>query len=180
LGDRKFLVEGEGEQLARGARFFGRHAKVPRRGVAVHVNAFNFPAWGLGEKLAVALLAGVPVVSKPATSTALTAFRLVERLVEKKVLPAGALSLVCGGAGDLLSHLGPQDILAFTGGGATGTELRWLDSVRTHNVHVNVEADSLNAAVLGADVEVGGDTWQMFFRDVAKEMTQKTGQKCTA
>jgi oxepin-CoA hydrolase/3-oxo-5,6-dehydrosuberyl-CoA semialdehyde dehydrogenase len=180
LGDRKITVEGEGEQLTRSKRFWGHHVCVPRRGVAVHVNAFNFPAWGLAEKAAVALLAGVPVVSKPATSTALTAYRLVETLTEAKVLPPGVLHLVCGGAGDLLEHLGPQDCLAFTGSGDTGAWMRALRSVTHRSVRVNVEADSLNAVVLGPDVEPGSDTWQVFVRDTVREITQKTGQKCTA
>ena len=180
LGDSRFLVEGEGEQLTRSPRFYGYHAKLPRPGVAVHVNAFNFPAWGLAEKAAVALLAGMPVISKPATATALTTFRLMEVLVESGALPEGSLQLVCGGAGDLLSHLGPQDVLAFTGSADTGTHLRGLDNVLGRSVRVNVEADSLNSAVLGTDVEPGSETWNRFIRDVALEVTQKTGQKCTA
>ena len=180
LGGARSLVDGPGEQLTRSARFFGRHVKVPRRGVAVHVNAFNFPAWGLAEKAAVALLAGVPVVSKPATSTALATYRLVERLHEAKVLPEGALQVVCGSAGDLLEHLGRQDVLAFTGGSGTARVMRSLDAAIARNVRVNIEADSLNAAVLGPDVEPGSELWQMFVRDVVREMTQKTGQKCTA
>ena len=180
LGDARWIVEGEGEQLTRSPRFWAHHLRVPLRGVAVHVNAFNFPAWGLAEKAAVALLAGVPVVSKPATATALLAYRIMQRIVEAGLLPEGALSFVCGSTGDMLSHLGPQDALAFTGSGSTGTLLRSLENVVGRSVRVNVEADSLNAAVLGADVEPGSDTYAMFIRDVAKEMTQKTGQKCTA
>ncbi len=180
LGDAKILVEGAGEQLTRGARFWGKHVQTPRTGVAVHINAFNFPAWGLAEKAAVALLAGMPIVSKPATSTALATFRVMERLVESKVLPDGALQLICGSVGDMLSHMQSQDVLAFTGGGSTGAQLRGLQNVIDRSVRVNVEADSLNSAILGRDVEVGSDTWQMFLRDVVKEMTQKTGQKCTA
>jgi oxepin-CoA hydrolase/3-oxo-5,6-dehydrosuberyl-CoA semialdehyde dehydrogenase len=180
LGSARTLVEGPGEQLLRSPRFCGYHIKTPRTGVAVHVNAFNFPAWGLAEKAAVALLAGVPVVSKPATATALLAFRVMERLVEAANLPPGALQLVCGGAGDLLEHLGPQDALAFTGAGSTGAHLRALAPIVRRSVRVNVEADSLNAAILGADVEPGSDTYQMFLRDTTREMTQKAGQKCTA
>ncbi len=180
LGDRTYLVEGEGEQLTRSARFWGHHIKVPREGVAVHVNAFNFPAWGFAEKAAVALLAGVPVITKPATATALTTFRCFEALAQAGLLEGGVLQLVCGGAGDLLSHLGPQDVLAFTGSGETGAYFRRLDAVVERSVRLNIEADSLNAAVLGPDVEVGDDTWAMFVRDAAKEITQKTGQKCTA
>lgn len=180
LGERCYSLEGEGEQLTRSKRFWGHHLSTPRLGAAVHVNAFNFPAWGLAEKAAVALLAGVPVVSKPATSTALTAFRCVETLVEAQVLPAGVLQLVCGGAGDLLDHLEPQDCLAFTGSGDTGAWMRALHPVTARSVRVNVEADSLNAVVLGPDVEPGSDTWQVFVRDAVREITQKTGQKCTA
>jgi oxepin-CoA hydrolase/3-oxo-5,6-dehydrosuberyl-CoA semialdehyde dehydrogenase len=180
LGAIRVLADGPGEQLTRSSRFWGYHVKLPRRGVAVHVNAFNFPAWGLGEKAAVALLAGMPVVTKPATATALLAFRVMERLVASAVLPDGVLQLVCGGAGDLVSFLGGQDVLAFTGSGTTGAQLRGLQSVVTRSVRLNVEADSLNAAVLGEDVEPGSDTYGMFVRDVAREMTQKTGQKCTA
>ena len=180
LGTVRALVDGPGEQLTRSPRFFGYHVKTPRQGVAVHVNAFNFPAWGLAEKAAVALLAGVPVISKPATATALLAYRVMERLVEAANLPPGALQLVCGNAGDLLSYLGPQDVLAFTGGSQTGARMRGLEGVVSRSVRVNIEADSLNAAVLGPDAEPGGDTYQMFVRDVAREMTQKAGQKCTA
>ncbi|MBX3248400.1 MAG: 3,4-dehydroadipyl-CoA semialdehyde dehydrogenase [Myxococcales bacterium] len=180
LGDRRVRVEGEGEQITRSKRFWGHHVCVPRHGAAVHINAFNFPAWGLAEKAAVALLAGVPVVTKPATSTALTAYVLVETLVDAGVLPKGSLQLVCGGAGDLLDHLGPQDCLAFTGSGDTGAWMRALAPVTQRSVRVNVEADSLNAVVLGPDVRPGSDTWQAFVRDAVREITQKTGQKCTA
>jgi oxepin-CoA hydrolase/3-oxo-5,6-dehydrosuberyl-CoA semialdehyde dehydrogenase len=180
LGAVRFLIDGEGEQLTRSPRFWGYHIKTPRRGVAVHVNAFNFPAWGLAEKAAVALLAGVPVVTKPATATALLAYRVVQRLVAAADLPEGALQFVCGDPGDLLAHLESQDVLAFTGGGNTATQLRALEPVVARSVRINVEADSLNAAVLGPDVEPGSETWQMFLRDVGREMTQKAGQKCTA
>jgi oxepin-CoA hydrolase/3-oxo-5,6-dehydrosuberyl-CoA semialdehyde dehydrogenase len=177
LGDATILAE-DGEQLTQSARFFGKHVWVPLRGVAVHVNAFNFPAWGLAEKAAVALLAGVPVISKPATATALLAVRVMEKLLEADVLPPGALQLVTGGTGNLLDHLGPQDALAFTGSSDTGRKLRGLDPVLSRSTRVNVEADSLNAAVLTADVD--DDTYQMFLRDVVTEVTQKAGQKCTA
>jgi oxepin-CoA hydrolase/3-oxo-5,6-dehydrosuberyl-CoA semialdehyde dehydrogenase len=180
LGDRRLLVDGEGVQLGRTPRFHGQHLLVPRQGVALHVNAFNFPAWGLCEKAAPALLAGLPVLSKPATSSALVAVRIVEILVEKQLLPEGALSLLVGSAGDLLTHVGPQDVVAFTGSSATGVAIRSLPQVIRHSVRVNVEADSLNAAVLGPDVEPGSETWELFVKDVARDMTQKAGQKCTA
>jgi 3,4-dehydroadipyl-CoA semialdehyde dehydrogenase len=180
LGDERLLVDGEGIQLGRSARFHGQHICVPRRGVAVHVNAFNFPAWGFAEKAAVALLAGMPVVSKPATSSAMVAHRVVQILVERKVLPEGALSLVVGAPRDLLEHLGAQDVLAFTGSGDTGAMIRGLPNVIRHSVRINVEADSLNAAVLGPDVEARSDMYELFLKDVVRDVTQKAGQKCTA
>lgn len=180
LGETTVLVDGDGVQLGRSARLFGQHVYLPREGVAVHVNAYNFPAWGLAEKAATALLAGMPVVSKPATSTALLAFRIMEVLVEAKVMPEGALSLVCGSPGDLLDRLGGQDVIAFTGSSQTAAKLRAGKSVLYEGTRLNVEADSLNSAVLGPDVEDGSDVMNLFVTDVVREMTQKTGQKCTA
>src|SRR5262252_504199 len=180
LGAAKLLVDGEGVQLGRSPRFHGQHVCVPRRGVAVHINAFNFPAWGLAEKAASALLAGMPVFSKPATSSALVAHRLMEILVEKQVLPEGALSLLVGAPRDLPALLGGQDVLAFTGSGDTGMRIRALPNIVRESVRVNVEADSLNAAVLGPDAEPGGDMYETFLKDVLRDMTQKAGQKCTA
>ena len=180
LGDARVLVDGDATQLGRSARLFGQHVWVSRHGVAVHVNAFNFPAWGLAEKAACALLAGMPVIAKPATSTALVAHRIARIFDAEKLLPDGALSFLCGSAGDLLSHLGGQDVLAFTGSSSTGVLLRGGKSVLAHSVRVNVEADSLNAAVLGPDVEEGSELWTLFVTDVVRDMTQKTGQKCTA
>ena len=180
LGAQKLLLDGEGIQLGRSARFHGQHIAVPRHGVAVHVNAFNFPAWGFAEKAATALLAGMPVLSKPATSSAMVAHRIMEIVVEKKLLPEGALSLLVGAPRDLVTRLGPQDVLAFTGSGDTGSRIRALPNVIAHSVRDNVEADSLNAAVLGADVAPRSDMYELFLKDVVRDMTQKAGQKCTA
>jgi len=180
LPPRPFLVDGEGLQLGRTARFWGQHVWVPRPGVAVHVNAFNFPSWGMAEKMACALLAGVPVVEKPGTPTALVAARVARVIVDSGLLPPFAYQLVLGGVGDLLDHLGPQDGLAFTGSSATGAKLRGHPNLVRRNVRVNIEADSLNAAVLAPDVEPGSDTWNLFLSNVVLDMTQKTGQKCTA
>jgi oxepin-CoA hydrolase/3-oxo-5,6-dehydrosuberyl-CoA semialdehyde dehydrogenase len=180
LGQARVLPDGEGLQLGRSPRFWGQHVWVPLAGAAVHVNAFNFPVWGFAEKAACALLAGVPVVTKPATSSALVAERAVAAVVERGVLPPGALSLVCGPASGLLDELGPVDALAFTGSAATALALRGTTSLLRSGTRVNVEADSLNAAVLGPDAAPEGATWSAFVRDVVREMTQKTGQKCTA
>ncbi len=180
LGDAKFLVDGEGIQLGRTPRFHGQHLRVPRHGVAVHINAFNFPVWGFAEKAAAALLAGMPVLSKPATSSALAAHRAMALLVEAKILPDGALSLLVGTPRDLPALLGPQDVLAFTGSGDTGERLRAAPNIIRHAVRVNVEADSLNAALLGPDVEAGNDMYELFLKDVQRDITQKAGQKCTA
>ena len=180
LGARRVLADGEPIQIGRTARFGGQHVWVPRPGVAVHVNAFNFPAWGLAEKAAAALLAGMPVLSKPATATAPVAHRIVEVLVHAGTLPEGALQLLCGPAGDLLDHLHGPDVLAFTGSSETARALRGHPRVIAESVRVNVEADSLNAAVLGPDVELGSETAALFVADVVRDMTQKAGQKCTA
>lgn len=180
LGSDRILIDGDGIQLGRSPRFVAQHVLVPRPGVAVHVNAFNFPAWGLAEKAACALLAGMPVISKPATSTALVAYRMMKIFVEAGILPRGALSFVAGPPGDLLTHLGGEDVLAFTGGSETAAALRLLPNVARGSVRVNVEADSLNAAVLGPDVAEGSETYAMFLRDVYRDVTQKAGQKCTA
>jgi oxepin-CoA hydrolase/3-oxo-5,6-dehydrosuberyl-CoA semialdehyde dehydrogenase len=180
LGDVHAMLDGEGIQLGRTPRLWGQHVLLPRRGAAVHVNAFNFPAWGLAEKAALAWLAGMPVVSKPATATCLVAERVVRALVDAKAVPEGAISLLCGSAGDLLDHLDGQDVLAFTGSADTGYLLRSRERLLRRSVHVNVEADSLNSAVLAPDVEPGSEAWNLFLRDVATDMTQKAGQKCTA
>ena len=180
LGDRRLLADGEGIQLGRSPRFWGQHVFVPRAGVAVFINAFNFPAWGFAEKAACALLAGMPVLSKPATATALTAYLMSKAIVDADVLPRGAMSFVGGRPGDLLDHLGSQDVLAFTGSAATGRALRSRPNLVALGVPINVEADSLNCAVMGPDVELGSDTFSLFVRDVTRDMTQKAGQKCTA
>ncbi|HEY5622359.1 MAG TPA: 3,4-dehydroadipyl-CoA semialdehyde dehydrogenase [Gammaproteobacteria bacterium] len=180
LGDRNYLCDGETIQLGRTPRYGGRHLLTPLQGAAVHINAYNFPAWGMMEKAAVALLAGLPVVSKPATSTALLAHRMTETIVESGALPEGAFSFIAGSAGDLLDHLGPQDVLAFTGSGVTAANLRRLDAHADRSVRVNVEADSLNAAVMGPDVESGSETWQLMLNEVFTDIRQKAGQKCTA
>src|SRR5574342_109633 len=180
LGDARILSDGEAAQVGRSPRLVGRHVRVPRHGVAVHVNAFNFPAWGLAEKAAAALLAGMPVLSKPASSTALVAWRIAQILVDERPLPEGAFSFLAGGAGSLLDHLGAQDVVAFTGSSATGKLIRSSPAVLERGARLNVEADSLNVAVLGPDVAAGSEVMDRFLGDVVRDMTQKAGQKCTA
>lgn len=180
MGEARLQVEGEGEKLGQGARFVGQHVRLPRPGVAVHINAFNFPAWGTFEKVAVSLLAGVPVLTKPATATALVAFRAAQVIAQEVALPPGVFSFLAGPVGDLLDHLGPQDMIAFTGSADTGATLRAHPAVLRRGARLNIEADSLNAALLGPDVGVGDDIWAAFVRNIVQDMTQKTGQKCTA
>jgi 3,4-dehydroadipyl-CoA semialdehyde dehydrogenase len=180
LGDAQLLREGSPMRLARDQNFQGLHIGVPLDGVAVHINAFNFPAWGLWEKAAVSLLAGVPVFAKPATSTAWLAQETVSAVIEAGILPPGALSILCGSPNELLDHLQLGDVVAFTGSADTGEAIRQHDCVRRQNVRVNIEADSLNAALLGPDVAPDSAEFGFFAREVVREMTSKAGQKCTA
>jgi len=178
LGDRAVLAEGDVVPIAKDGSFQAGHVLVSRPGAAVLINAFNFPAWGFAEKAACALLAGVPVIVKPATATAMLAERCVEIIIDAGVLPEGALQMVCGSTGDLLDRLAAHDVLAFTGSAATARSLRDNPALGITNTRFNVEADSLNAAVLAP--HVSDATLDLFLRDVVREITQKAGQKCTA
>jgi len=180
VGERNFLTDGDGIQLGRTARFWGRHIQVPLRGAAVHINAFNFPAWNMMEKAACSLLAGVPVIEKPGTPTALVAWRIAQIAIESGLLPEGAFQFVAGRTGDLLDRLGPQDAVAFTGSAWTALKLRSNENILRKSVRFNVEADSLNAAVLAPGVDPDSETHRLFIRNVVLDMRQKTGQKCTA
>lgn len=180
LPDAGFITEGEVEALSKRGSFVGQHILTPLHGVAVHINAFNFPCWGLLEKLAPALLAGVPVIAKPATATAYVAEALVKLIDESKLLPQGALQLVCGGLGDLLDHLNGQDVIAFTGSLETSEKLRAHPNVARHSIRFIAERDSLNAAVLGPDITPAEPEFDLFVREIVREMTAKAGQKCTA
>jgi 3,4-dehydroadipyl-CoA semialdehyde dehydrogenase len=180
LGDAKVLKDGGLERLSREEAFQALHLSVPIEGVAIHINAFNFPSWGLWEKVAVSLLAGVPVLAKPATATALLSHQMVTDVIEAGVLPAGALSLIVGGARDLTDHVTGQDAIAFTGSAATAAGLRGHANVIANSTRVNIEADSLNSSILGPDAGPGSAEFDLYVREVAKEMTQKAGQKCTA
>jgi 3,4-dehydroadipyl-CoA semialdehyde dehydrogenase len=180
LGAAKILRDGGFERFGKDETFSAIHLRVPIEGVAVHINAYNFPSWGLWEKAAVALLAGVPVLAKPATATALLSHAMVEDVIAAGVLPPGALSLVCGGAGALLDHLDRRDTVAFTGSAETAAKLRAHPNVVRHAIRFNAEADSLNSSILGPEARPGAPEFDLFVREVAREMTVKAGQKCTA
>ena len=175
-----FVVEGEVEGLSKSGSFVGQHILSPLHGVAVHINAFNFPCWGLLEKFAPAFLAGVPVIAKPATATAYVTEALVRLMQESGALPPGSLQLICGGVGDLLDHLGGQDVIAFTGSIETSEKLRNHPNIAKHSIRFVAERDSLNAALLGPDIDPSQPEFDLFVREVVREMTVKTGQKCTA
>jgi 3,4-dehydroadipyl-CoA semialdehyde dehydrogenase len=180
LGDARMLLDEKPVRLAKAENYQAIHLLMPRGGVAIHINAFNFPSWGLWEKAAVSLLAGVPVVAKPASSTAMLAHAMVKDVITAKVLPDGALSLLCGGAGDLLNALGSDDVIAFTGSADTARRVRGHPNVVAKSVPVNIEADSINAALLAPGSTAGSAAFDAFVREVVREMTVKAGQKCTA
>jgi oxepin-CoA hydrolase/3-oxo-5,6-dehydrosuberyl-CoA semialdehyde dehydrogenase len=174
------LLDGDPVALGKGGQFLGQHILTPRQGVAVQINAFNFPVWGPLEKFAPAFLAGVPSLVKPASSTAYLTARLVGLIIESGLLPAGSLQLICGSAGDLLDHLTDQDLLSFTGSASTAQRLRTHPTVVARSVRFNAEADSLNCSILGPDAGPGSPEFDLYVRQLVTEMTVKAGQKCTA
>jgi len=180
LPDETFYVDGPTEPISKGGSFVGRHICVPLEGVAVHINAFNFPVWGMLEKLAPTILAGVPAIVKPATLTSYLTEAVFRAMIESKILPEGSVQLLCGSAGTLLDHLDSQCAVAFTGSAATGLMLKQHKTVTAENVRFNQEADSLNFSMLGPDAPPGTEEFDLFIKEVAKEMTVKAGQKCTA
>jgi 3,4-dehydroadipyl-CoA semialdehyde dehydrogenase len=180
LADGKFLKEGAQLPLSKTGVFFGQHFLVPAKGVAVFINAFNFPAWGFCEKAAPALLSGVPVVVKPASPTAWLAHRMVEDIVKANILPRGAVSVLCGSARELLDHVGESDLVSFTGSADTAVKIRSNPNVLRRSVRVNVEADSINSVILGPSDAPGIEIFDLLVKEVVREMTLKAGQKCTA
>jgi oxepin-CoA hydrolase/3-oxo-5,6-dehydrosuberyl-CoA semialdehyde dehydrogenase len=180
LPAEKFLVEGDVEALARDGSFAAQHILTPLRGVALHINAFNFPCWGMLEKIAPCLLAGVPAIVKPASQTAYLTEAMVRVLIASGILPEGALQLISGAVGDILEHLTGQDVVTFTGSAATGARLKTHPRIVAQSVRFNMEADSLNASVLGPDAAPGTEEFELFIKEIAREMTAKAGQKCTA
>ena len=178
--DETFFLDGESLNLSKAHTFIGQHIMVPKEGVAVHINAFNFPVWGMLEKIAVNLLAGVPAIVKPATLTSFLTEAVVKEIIASGVLPAGALQLICGSAGDILDQLHSQDTVTFTGSASTGLLLKSNANLLRENIPFTMEADSLNCIVLGEDVEPDMPEWDIFIKEVRNEMTAKAGQKCTA
>lgn len=178
--DESFCIDGESHSLGKANTFMGTHILVPKEGVAIHINAFNFPVWGMLEKIAVNLLAGVPAIVKPATVTSYLTEAVVKEIIASKILPEGALQLVCGAAGDLLDHVTSQDVITFTGSKSTALQLKANAKILGDSVPFNMEADSLNCIVLGNDVLPGQPEWDIFIKEIRKEMTVKAGQKCTA
>lgn len=180
LADGKLLKEGAPLPLSKTGVFFGQHFLLPAKGVAVFINAFNFPAWGFCEKAAPALLSGVPVVVKPASPTAWLAHRMVEDIVKANLVPRGAVSILCGSARELLDHVGESDVVSFTGSANTAVKIRSNPNVLRRSVRVNVEADSINSVILGPFAAPGVELFDLFVKEVVREMTLKAGQKCTA
>ena len=178
--DTPYCLDGENHPLGKANTFMGHHLLLPKEGVAIHINAFNFPVWGMLEKIAVNLLAGIPAVVKPATVTSFLTEAVVKEIAASGILPVGALQLICGSAGDMLDHVGSQDVITFTGSASTGLMLKSGKSVLQKNTPFTMEADSLNCIVLGDDVTPAMPEWDIFIKEVRKEMTTKCGQKCTA
>ena len=174
-----FCIDGESHNLSKNNSFMGTHILVPKEGVAIHINAFNFPVWGMMEKIAVNLLAGMPAIVKPASITSFLTEVVVKEIIASNILPEGALQLICGSAGDLLDHVTSQDVVTFTGSASTGQMLRSNKKILSENVPFNMEADSLNCIVLGDDVTPAKPEWDIFVKEVRKEMTLKAGQRCT-
>lgn len=179
LADGKMLKEGALVSLSKTGAFAGQHYLVSTKGVAVFINAFNFPAWGFCEKAAPAWLSGVPVIVKPASPTAWLTHRMVEDIVKANLLPAGVLSLLCGSARELLDYVQEEDIVSFTGSADTAVRVRSNPNVLRRSVRVNIEADSINSAILGPDCAPGAELFGVLVKEVVKEMTLKAGQKCT-
>ena len=178
--DLPYCTDGDPIGLSKGGTFMAHHLLVPKEGVAVHINAYNFPVWGMLEKCAVNWLAGVPAIVKPAQVSAYLTEAVAKEIIASGILPEGALQFICGGAGDLLNHVTAQDVVTFTGSKKTGLLLKGHKNILEQSVPFNMEADSLNCIVLGKDVTPDKPEWDVFIKEVRKEITVKAGQKCTA
>lgn len=180
LPDAQVLTDGDTEQLSRNGTFLGQHIYTPKQGVVLQINAFNFPVWGMLEKLGPALLAGVPSIIKPATVTSYLTAACFKMMVESELFPQGSMQLIAGRPGDLMDKLESQDMVSFTGSADTALKLRSHPHLLQQSIPFNAEQDSLNSTVLGTDVVVGNDEFNLFVKEICKEMTAKAGQKCTA
>jgi oxepin-CoA hydrolase/3-oxo-5,6-dehydrosuberyl-CoA semialdehyde dehydrogenase len=180
LPNQRVLIDGQMEPLSKGGTFVGQHVWTSLQGVAVHINAFNFPVWGMLEKLAPTILAGVPAIVKPASATGYLAEAAFRIMIEANVLPPGALQLIMGGVGDLFDHLTLQDVVSFTGSAQTAMKLQTHRVFARESVRFIAERDSLNASVLGPDAAPGTPEFDLFVKEIYREMTAKAGQKCTA
>ncbi len=180
LANETFIVEGPTEPLSAQGSFSGRHILVPKEGVAVHINAFNFPCWGMLEKIAPSLAAGMPVIVKPATASGYLTEVMVREIIASGLLPEGSIQLISGSTGDLLDHLNEQDVVTFTGSASTGRMLKTHPNIVAHSIPFTMEADSLNCSILGAAVEPGSAEFDIYIKEVVKEISVKAGQKCTA
>lgn len=178
--DERFYVDGDAAKLSKNGTFIGHHIMVPREGVAIHINAFNFPVWGMLEKIAVNLLAGVPAIVKPATLTSFLTEAVFEEIIKSNILPEGSLQLICGSARGILDTIETQDVVTFTGSAYTGQQLKSHPRIVSEAVSFNLEADSLNCCVLGPDVTTAMPEFDIFIKEVTREITTKAGQKCTA
>ena len=178
--DLPFYVDGEAAPLSKEGTFIGHHIMVPKEGVAIHINAFNFPIWGMLEKIAVNLMAGMPAIVKPATLTCYLSELMVREIIGSKILPDGAIQLICGSANGILDHVSCGDVVTFTGSASTGKMLNAHSRLIDEAIPFNMEADSLNASILGSDSTPGTIEFNLFIKEVQKEMTVKAGQKCTA
>jgi len=180
LPNETFAVEGKTEPLSAKGTFVGRHILTPKHGISLHINAFNFPCWGMLEKIAPSLIAGVPVIVKPATVTAYLTEAMVREIIASGILPEGSLQLICGRTGDMFDHLNEQDSVTFTGSATTGRMLKSHPNILANSIPFNMEADSLNCSILGANAGPGTPEFDLFIKGVAQEVTVKAGQKCTA
>lgn len=180
LPNSSFILDGAPEVMGKSGSFVGQHVMTPLKGVVVHINAFNFPVWGMLEKLSVNLLAGVPAIVKPASQTAYLTELVFRDMVASGIFPEGSFQLICGGVGDLLDHLTGQDAVTFTGSAVTGQKLRSHPVIVRNSVRFTMEADSLNCSILGPDAVPGTPEFDLYVKEVVKEMTTKCGQKCTA
>ncbi len=178
--DERFYVDGDVAKLSKNNTFIGQHIMVPREGVAIHINAFNFPVWGMLEKIAVNLLAGVPAIVKPATLTSYLTEAVFEEIIKSDIFPLGSLQLICGSARGILDSVETQDVVTFTGSASTGRMLKSHPRILSEAVSFNMEADSLNCCILGSDVHPGMPEFDIFIKEVVREVTTKAGQKCTA